>query len=188
MHKAKMDRRIKHTKAALRENMIMLMGKHPLNKISVSMLCEAADINRSTFYIHYQDVYDLADKIEQSVITALNEFMFEDSTTIPGSDFDVLKRLLIYAKDNAELFLVFMRGDNIEKFKEQIIGLVSQYTLSKVNQSQNLRQIEYMQLYAVNGSLSIMDKWLSEGIMEPVDEIARLIMNLNMDIVQSRIQ
>ena len=50
MKQEKIDRRIKYTKHALQEAMIELLETHPIAKISVSMLCEKADVNRSTFY------------------------------------------------------------------------------------------------------------------------------------------
>ena len=54
-----MDRRIKYTKKIIKETFINLLEKKDLNKITVSEICKIADINRSTFYRYYLDVYDL---------------------------------------------------------------------------------------------------------------------------------
>lgn len=42
----------------------MLMGGKQISKITVREICEKAHINRSTFYAHYMDVYDLFEKVE----------------------------------------------------------------------------------------------------------------------------
>ena len=58
MVKAKEDRRIRITKKAIKESLIELLQEYPIAKISVKMICESADINRSTFYAHYNDQSD----------------------------------------------------------------------------------------------------------------------------------
>ena len=49
----------------------MEQDKKPLNKITVRQVCERANINRSTFYAHYQDVYDVVEKAEKEVAEEL---------------------------------------------------------------------------------------------------------------------
>ena len=50
---------------------IQLIQKKNIEEISVSMICEIAGLNRSTFYANYIDIYDLVDKIKDKMI---NEF------------------------------------------------------------------------------------------------------------------
>ena len=69
MKSEKIDRRIKYTKTLLKNSLVDLMREYPIAKISVKMLCETADINRSTFYAHYSDQFDLLITLEREVIT-----------------------------------------------------------------------------------------------------------------------
>ena len=46
----KESRRVQMTKKLLRESVIELMDKKPLNKISIKDICDNADVNRTTFY------------------------------------------------------------------------------------------------------------------------------------------
>ena len=64
-----MDYRIEKTKRSIYDAFISLRENKPLEKLTVKELCEAADINKSTFYVYYHDVYDLSDKIENEIIT-----------------------------------------------------------------------------------------------------------------------
>ena len=55
------DRRIVRTRASIADAFLALRRKKPLERITVRELCEAAGINKSTFYTHYRDIYDLSD-------------------------------------------------------------------------------------------------------------------------------
>ena len=64
-----MDNRIEKTKRSIYNAFIELRSKKPLEKLTVKELCEKAQINKSTFYVYYHDVYDLSDKIEDEIVT-----------------------------------------------------------------------------------------------------------------------
>ena len=59
----KTDRRIRKTKAQLRRGLAKLLKEKTIKEITVKELVEEVDINRSTFYLHYTDIYDLQHKI-----------------------------------------------------------------------------------------------------------------------------
>ena len=61
-----MDIRIEKTKTALHNTFLELRSRKPLEKITIKELCEKAQINKSTFYSHYKDIYDLSDQLETS--------------------------------------------------------------------------------------------------------------------------
>lgn len=62
-----MDRRIERTKNSIIDAFLELRSKKEIEKISVKELCEKAGINKSTFYTHYQDIYDLSEQLETQV-------------------------------------------------------------------------------------------------------------------------
>ena len=59
-----MDLRIEKTEKAIKNAFMELRSKKPLEKISVRELCTLACINKSTFYSHYEDIYQLSDALE----------------------------------------------------------------------------------------------------------------------------
>lgn len=63
-----MDIRVEKTESAIKDAFIELRARKPLEKIKVKELCDLARINKSTFYAHYQDIYALADALEEEVI------------------------------------------------------------------------------------------------------------------------
>ena len=66
-----MDLRIEKTVHAIKSAFIELRAKKPLEKMTVMELCRCACINKSTFYAHYQDIYDLADALEEELVQAI---------------------------------------------------------------------------------------------------------------------
>lgn len=63
-----MDIRIEKTDRAIEKAFLELRAKTPLEKIKIKDLCALACVNKSTFYAHYQDVYDLSDRLEKKLI------------------------------------------------------------------------------------------------------------------------
>jgi AcrR family transcriptional regulator len=59
-----MDRRTKYTKKMIKDTLIdLLLEGKDITKVTVSEICEIADINRATFYRYYLDIFDLLDKM-----------------------------------------------------------------------------------------------------------------------------
>lgn len=63
-----MDKRIIKSKESIEIAFIELRTKKELRKITVKELCEKANINKSTFYAHYEDIFQLSDQIESTVV------------------------------------------------------------------------------------------------------------------------
>lgn len=66
-----MDIRIEKTERAIKQAFMELRAQKPLEKIKVKELCDLACINKSTFYAHYQDIYALANAMEDEMVEAV---------------------------------------------------------------------------------------------------------------------
>ena len=80
----KVDRRVRKTKAQLRAGLARLMQKKSIKEITVKELVDEVDINRSTFYLHYSDIYQMLESIE-------NELMDEIAQVIEEHPLDLVK-------------------------------------------------------------------------------------------------
>ena len=63
----KSDRRIRRTKALLRHGLAQLMSEKSVNEVTVKELVDLVDINRSTFYLHYTDIYNMLESVEDEL-------------------------------------------------------------------------------------------------------------------------
>ena len=181
MNNVKVDHRIRLTKRIILENLVPLMKEHPVSRISIKMLCERAGINRSTFYAHYKDVYDLLDQIQKEIIEELsihisgNAFEEQNKAT-----FKALEQILNFAKSNAELFAVLLSENGDYAFQREIMQLAQEKTIQTLRHMKNLdpNVSEYLQYFVVNGALSVIQKWLAGGMAESVPEMAELCSTL----------
>ena len=92
----KVDRRVRKTKAQLRAGLARLMQKKSIKEITVKELVDEVDINRSTFYLHYSDIYQMLESIE-------NELMDEIAQVIEEHPLGQYSELLALADEAATI-------------------------------------------------------------------------------------
>lgn len=68
-----MDKRVQKSKSCIINTFLEIRAKKPLEKITVTELCKKAEINKSTFYVHYHDIYDLSEQLEKEVVDSILE-------------------------------------------------------------------------------------------------------------------
>lgn len=95
MREIKKDLRIIRTKKFLYEALIILLKEKPFEEIKVSDICEKALINRSTFYAHYSDKYELLDSFIKDIKLSLKEEL-EKNTNITNTKEYYLEMLRIF--------------------------------------------------------------------------------------------
>lgn len=176
MNENKLDRRVKYTKTMLKNALVQLMKQQHISTISVKALCELADINRSTFYAHYNDQYDLLHQMKEEVMDNVRRHL---KKVLPESFDDkapvfVLTRIFEYAKENSELFQVLLGENSDYLFQKDIIEL-SQIVSSRNNKTLDARTKDYIKEFRTAGCISISQKWLKDGTIESPDEMSNLI-------------
>lgn len=176
MNENKLDRRVKYTRNMLKNALVQLMKQQHISTISVKALCELADINRSTFYAHYNDQYDLLHQVEQEVMDNVRRYLKKVMTE--GFDIKapviVLTCIFEYAKENSELFQVLLSENSDHVFQKDVIEL-SQIVSSRNNDTLDERTKEYITVFRTAGCISISQKWLKDGTVESPEEMSDLI-------------
>ncbi len=174
----KLDRRVKYTVTALKNALVDALGKEHISKISVKALCEAADVNRSTFYAHFKDQYDLLEQMEREVLDKIVRHL--EGQEVRGNQpisSQVLCRILEYAKKNADLFRALL-SDNCEPgIQREVMNLAQIFPVMPYgNGDEHIK--EYLVVFGTTGCMSILQKWLHDNTPEPVEKIAALILQI----------
>lgn len=76
-----MDRRIKRTRTAVFNAVLDLMVEKDTSKITVLELCKRADINKSTFYLHYKSMDDCLQNCFQIIMNGIIDISKKSITT-----------------------------------------------------------------------------------------------------------
>ena len=170
MEERGIDRRVRKTKRQLRQALMDLMSEKPSKSISVRELAERADINRGTFYIHYKDVSDLLQRLEdemaERLILVCKKYAY---STGEVDAFPYLTELYRFAQDNADLCLVLLGPNGDRAYTERICGILRSYFCS----------------FIVSGNLTLTLEWLSGGAKETPEEMAALAGAIIMDGVRT---
>ena len=187
MEQSSTDRRVRKTKKQLRLALMELLAERGLAPV---LICESAgtqaedaramraDINRGTFYIHYRDVGDLLQRLEDEMadrLTALcKEHKPEDST---GEQFPFLRDLYRFILDNADLCRVLLGPNGDIAYTDRICCILRDYFLydflSQFRPGDRQR-LNHFCSFIVSGNLNLALSWLRDGGQESPDEMARL--------------
>ena len=87
-----LDRRARKTRASLTHCLLQLMQEKDIKDISVRELSDLADINRGTFYLHYSDIYDMINQLEDDFFAEFEAVIRADlqQDGITDTPYDVL--------------------------------------------------------------------------------------------------
>jgi AcrR family transcriptional regulator len=170
----KQDRRVKYTKAVLRDSLISLMKEKPVEKITVKEICEGADINRSTFYVHYASPQDLLDSIKEE--------MYDEVKASKG-DLDDIQSLIrqlcdVFYSYRELLSIVIRSVDNIG-FLFRVCEVWKPDMLRELNaMGIEGERAEVIYLFVASGAASVLVAWATGGFCRTADEMAAELVSL----------
>ena len=119
----------------------MLSEKKELSKISVSELTKRANINRGTFYTHYDDIYGVAEDYENELI---NEF-FDNDTLLSANNFPkFLDSLFKYMKENDGEYRLLCRSDDFISVMKRLISLAENKLLELCHNDKRLKDKSFL--------------------------------------------
>lgn len=157
------DKRVRYTKMFLKESLIHYMQQKPISRITVKELCEKAEINRATFYSHYQDQYDLLQQTEQELIDDVNRCVH---SLVEAPNEDRLRQVTLEIIKIIDANLACVRvlwGRNGDmKFQENMAQIFHDQFISllPVSSKEEPFENEFTYLYTINGCIGIIRKWI----------------------------
>ncbi len=161
------NKRRKETRVKISKVFISLLQVKEIKEISVTDICKLAKINRSTFYVNYLDIYDLADKIGQELEQDLLSLYQEEKETNHISN-NFLK-LFKHIKNNQIFYKTYFKL----KMDQSFIIKNYDYHLSK--ELYDDKYIDYHMEFFKAGLTAIIKKWLSNGCKESPEEIESIL-------------
>lgn len=176
------DLRVKKTRKNIEVSFLSLLGKKDFSKITVQDILDAALINRSTFYKHYSDKYQLAEVLCSEVFDILKKGVRERfNCDQPEDALMVIKPLyqILSEKREAVLALLTIRTDTIHLYDDMSEFLRKSFYERKISSNKKSGEIlDYLsELYASLVMTAI--RWcLKNGRYEELMEHTELFMKL----------
>ncbi len=168
--------------------LLSLLEKKPFAYITISELCKEAGVNRSTFYLHYENTSDLLSETIQYVIhdfcsafpedtkNVMNEFQTCSLQDLCFINEKYLFPYLSYIKKNQRIFQTMisqpalLRGETIY---QRTFNNLFNPILERFCYPENDRH--YVMMFYLNGITAIVTEWLRNGCDKTVQEISEII-------------
>ncbi len=168
--------------------LISLLKKKPFEYITISEICRAAGVNRSTFYLHYENVGDLLNETARYLLNDFLSYFSTDTQSISLNIMDCkpdelificdkyLTPYLTYIKDHREVFdtaLSHNKTFGFEDVYKRMFENIFNPILDRFHYPTNDRQ--YVMMYYLNGINAIVTEWLRKGCDRSIKEISEIV-------------
>lgn len=170
------DRRTIKTKRAIREAFLSLLKKKSLNKITVAEVSQKADLGRGTFYLHYKDIYDLYNQIENDLYIELEQ-LFDNAypSTDPTNLFGLIDTITKYLEENRKVFLLLIRPEDNGKTLHKLKTIFSKKVLWETSDLYTCEYDIVESMFIVTGVIGVVEEWLANRIELTQKQLADMI-------------
>lgn len=190
MEKRKKDRRIRKTEDQLRKGLLELLKEKKIQNITVQELVDKVDMNRSTFYLHYKDIYDLLEHIENSYFGDFNAFMdshqiVPDVKDVKDVNDDKITSTLIdyfeFLKENEDLITVLIGYNGDPSFSKRqveiLISTIYDWLYDTLGIAKNQQNDDVLH-YCTAGCIGLVRRWVMNGYKEEPESIGQLMSDI----------
>lgn len=162
----------------LRESLLDLMKEKPIGKITPTELCRLADINRNTFYSHYDSpealLRSIEDELYEQIRKSIERSLKKENISTLLTEFCQI----IY--DNGDLFTILFSDYGDKDFLRRIIELahdrsIAEWKAAGMKEMDEDERVEMLYTFFVSGSVSVIQKWVQCGMKKSPSEIALFI-------------
>lgn len=158
---------------------MMTQERRPIGKITVREICERAEIHRSTFYAHYQDVYDLVEKVEAGMSRQLTETFFRKlDEGAPARE--CFTEIFAFIRTHREFYLYYLnesKNFGVLKLAGDIIR--DRYSSVAVQPTyfgaRSAEEMEYHGVFFLFGMTAVVRMWLKNGCREEPEALYDLL-------------
>ena len=168
--------------------LLSLLEKKPFEYVTIRELCEVAGVNRSTFYLHYENTADLLKEATAYVLDNFTSYFSVDMESITSKyeDCDLnelnfinekyLHPYLSFIKENQRLFSAVLSQpatfDSTAIF-QRLFDNIFHPILDRFHYPRD--EQHYVMMFYLNGIIAIISEWLREGCRKSIADICAVI-------------
>lgn len=177
-----------NTAIKMDEALLELLEKKDFDYITVKEICDVAKVNRSTFYLHYENTYELLrettqyildkhfayyDVEEKKVVSQLNNSSKAELIFVTR---EYLVPYLTFIKDNRRIFKLAIKQFQVMNMNEVYVKMFK-YIFEPIllQFGVPLKERSYVIKFYLTGVFAIVMEWLSNDCNEDLDFIIKVI-------------
>lgn len=165
----KNNKRKRESRAKIESVFVELLQTTEINRITVSDICKAAGLNRSTFYANYEDIYALADTVREDLERNLGE-LYKDEVVNSSNSNDYLK-LFRHIAENPLFYKTYFKFGYDNSYK------IIDYDRELAEKHFGNRFIPYHIEFYKSGLTAIIKMWLAGDCRETPEEMNEIIIS-----------
>ncbi len=165
-----------------------LLEKKDFAYITVKEICEAAGVNRSTFYLHYETMADLLSESVSHMNEQFLAYMKKDSeafvTKLRDCPLDELYLItpeyltpyLNYIRENQRLFRTALEKSEALRLEHSYAGMF-QYVLLPILDRYGVPEKDrpYLLAFYIQGLMAIISEWLKHDCADSIEYVVDMI-------------
>jgi AcrR family transcriptional regulator len=163
----------KKTEKAIRGAFYQLIQEKPIEKITVCELSKIAEINKTTFYAHYDTIYDLIDKLEQETIKSIIEHL-DDCKLLFVYPQTFIKNMYTSMKLYPNIRLT-LSSSNSQRFVEKLNTAVQEALKHSYINTDQYHNINTLLVFLINGIIGLQKKQNTNSINNEMDYIGKFV-------------
>ena len=166
------DIRVVKTQKALLGALEELVKTKKLSNITITELCTKANINRNTFYYHYNNIYDLLAEYKQILMNELTSVLDVNKQRHSHTGLEICK--IIYRHQN---FMSIIISPNCDlDYFDEIFGLASEKSRIFMDKKHEIKTTadHLACTYCNAGCIAVIRDWIAGGLKESPEEIASI--------------
>ena len=163
------DRRVRKTQTAIKDALITLLEKKRFEEITIQEISDLADVNRSTFYTHFIDKYDLLDKMENEKIDEIRSFLEssknDDELKISESQLrETIDFVINSIGEHLDFYKLMFNLGKESNLHEKLYELLTGHLNHVVNDNDKIGDIQfpYFMSYVSGAGLSLIRHWVED--------------------------
>jgi len=176
------------SRESIRRAYAELIHEKGTTNLTVKELVERADVNRSTFYAHYQDINAVLREIEEDVVQKMFAFLdASEHNELLNNPLPFLMRIGTELEGNRNYYRLLLETNGSSTFTQKLKDVFLERMLTDRNAfSKVSRQREFlicMNLLA-GGGVGLCCDWITGKIDMPMQELANIINDIAMNMMK----
>lgn len=163
------NKRKRESQEKFEKTFLQLIQTKDVEDITVSDICKISQLNRSTFYANYIDIYDLVEKVK---IRMENDFanIFTNDSEAGHNPTSYLK-MFRHIKENQVFYTTYF------KLKFDAISSITYFHEELALQYYDNKYIDYHCEFFKAGFTAILKKWLNNNCKESPEEMLEILIS-----------
>lgn len=174
------NQRSRLTKMLLKQAYIRLMHERQPAKITVKDICEGAEVNRSTFYLHYTQPNDILIELEDEAIRQVSDSLrcIGGSAREHANAKQYLFTFLRYIQKNDELFRTLLVENSDPHFRRKLFDFAMDMVANSFNIPMGTEHKNMVYRFIISGSIDLLTEWIRSDYAAAEQLEGELLYNL----------